>query len=136
MSDTCICEANSGLHHRKKVKFIRIDGSTPPETRGGLVDKFQHNADVRLAILSINAAGTGLTLTVDCLQPHKEFFMYMHCKLDLFQQRSMTLQLCDTSTGNMLHQRYQSCTRCADISKGLCHAWSLQSRSINALQDR
>lgn len=50
--------------YRRKVKFIRIDGSTPPDTRGGLVDKFQHNADVRLAILSINAAGTGLTLTV------------------------------------------------------------------------
>lgn len=48
----------------KKVKFIRIDGSTPAQTRGDLVNKFQQNADVRVAILSINAAGTGLTLTV------------------------------------------------------------------------
>ena len=64
-------ELHMGLHayrkicgYRKKVKFIRIDGSTPPETRAGLVDKFQLNSDVRVAILSINAAGTGLTLTV------------------------------------------------------------------------
>lgn len=49
---------------RKKVKFIRIDGSTPAQTRGDLVNKFQQNSDVRVAILSINAAGTGLTLTV------------------------------------------------------------------------
>lgn len=48
----------------KKVKFIRIDGSTPAQTRGDLVNKFQQNTDVRVAILSINAAGTGLTLTV------------------------------------------------------------------------
>ena len=54
----------------KKVKFIRIDGSTPAQTRGDLVNKFQQNADVRVAILSINAAGTGLTLTVShCLCP-------------------------------------------------------------------
>ena len=46
------------------MKFIRIDGSTPAQTRGDLVNKFQQNSDVRVAILSINAAGTGLTLTV------------------------------------------------------------------------
>ena len=51
----------------KKVKFIRIDGSTPAQTRGDLVNKFQQNSDVRVAILSINAAGTGLTLTVSRL---------------------------------------------------------------------
>ena len=56
---------------RKKVKFIRIDGSTPAQSRGELVNKFQQNSDVRVAILSINAAGTGLTLTVS------PFFMLM-----------------------------------------------------------
>ena len=63
----CCCMSyleNDVICGRKKVKFIRIDGSTPAQSRGELVNKFQQNSDVRVAILSINAAGTGLTLTV------------------------------------------------------------------------
>jgi SWI/SNF-related matrix-associated actin-dependent regulator 1 of chromatin subfamily A len=47
----------------KKVKTIRIDGSTPAATRGDLVNAFQRRDDVRVALLSIKAAGMGLTLT-------------------------------------------------------------------------
>jgi superfamily II DNA or RNA helicase len=43
--------------------LIRIDGSTPPEKRQGLVDKFQTDPKIRLALLSTHAAGIGLTLT-------------------------------------------------------------------------
>jgi len=42
--------------------FIRIDGSTPQESRQTLVDKFQ-NGDAQVAVLSLLAASTGLTLT-------------------------------------------------------------------------
>jgi len=45
------------------VPFIRIDGSTPAEKRPELVKRFQNDESVKLAILSIGAAGTGLTLT-------------------------------------------------------------------------
>lgn len=45
-------------------RFIRIDGSTPPAERQRLVNTFQENADVKIAILSIKAAGVGLTMTV------------------------------------------------------------------------
>lgn len=44
-------------------RYIRIDGATPPTVRSGLVESFQKNEDVRVAILSIKAAGVGLTLT-------------------------------------------------------------------------
>ena len=43
---------------------MRIDGGVATSTRQGLVDDFQNNAGVRAAVLSIRAAGTGLTLTV------------------------------------------------------------------------
>ena len=46
-----------------KTDFIRIDGSTPPSKRQILVNRFQEKDKVRVAILSITAAGTGLTLT-------------------------------------------------------------------------
>jgi len=49
---------------REKVRFIRIDGSTDPSKRSELVKHFQEQHDVRGAILSIKAAGVGLTLTV------------------------------------------------------------------------
>eukprot|EP00890_Picochlorum_soloecismus_P000494 jgi/Picsp_1/1445/NSC_04924-R1_swi snf-related matrix-associated actin-dependent regulator of chromatin subfamily a-like protein 1-like len=50
-------------NRKKGCKYIRIDGATPPTVRSGLVESFQKNEDVRVAILSIRAAGVGLTLT-------------------------------------------------------------------------
>ena len=41
-----------------------IDGSVKTNTRQALVNDFQNNRDLRAAVLSIQAAGTGLTLTV------------------------------------------------------------------------
>ena len=49
--------------NRARVPFIRIDGSVPAQRRQGLVNDFQQRGDVRAAVLSIAAAGTGLTLT-------------------------------------------------------------------------
>ena len=46
------------------MQFVRIDGSTDPSKRSELVKVFQEQQDVRGAILSIKAAGVGLTLTV------------------------------------------------------------------------
>uniref|UniRef100_UPI00358EC9D4 DNA annealing helicase and endonuclease ZRANB3 isoform X2 n=1 Tax=Myxine glutinosa TaxID=7769 RepID=UPI00358EC9D4 len=46
-----------------KVQYIRIDGSVPSFERAHLVKKFQSDPEVRVAILSIQAAGQGLTLT-------------------------------------------------------------------------
>ncbi|KAL5538777.1 hypothetical protein UlMin_043917 [Ulmus minor] len=48
---------------KKKVGCIRIDGGTPPLTRQALVTDFQEKDSVRVAVLSIKAAGVGLTLT-------------------------------------------------------------------------
>ncbi|KAK9861300.1 hypothetical protein WJX84_009020 [Apatococcus fuscideae] len=48
---------------KAKAPFIRIDGDTPPSERQRLVNDFQQQAGMKVAILSIKAAGTGLTLT-------------------------------------------------------------------------
>lgn len=48
---------------QKKYKFIRIDGSTPAGIRQSLCDQFQQNKECLVAVLSITAANTGLTLT-------------------------------------------------------------------------
>ena len=42
---------------------MRIDGSTPAATRQANVEAFQSDDTMRIAILSIMAAGTGVTLT-------------------------------------------------------------------------
>ena len=47
----------------KEIGFIRIDGTTPSSSRFELCDKFQNNESVKVALLSITAAGVGLTLT-------------------------------------------------------------------------
>lgn len=61
-------------HHRKvldtladgilqHVKYIRIDGTTPAKDRQSRVVRFQNDAEVRVALLGITAAGIALTLT-------------------------------------------------------------------------
>ena len=47
----------------KKYKLIRIDGEVDMADRQARVDIFQNNKDVVAALLSISAAGVGLTLT-------------------------------------------------------------------------
>jgi len=42
--------------------YIRIDGKTPADMRQANVDKFQKEEGCRIALLSITAAGTGITL--------------------------------------------------------------------------
>uniref|UniRef100_A0A8C9TF61 Zinc finger RANBP2-type containing 3 n=1 Tax=Scleropages formosus TaxID=113540 RepID=A0A8C9TF61_SCLFO len=46
-----------------KTRYIRIDGSVPSLERIQLVHQFQSDPETRVAILSIQAAGQGLTLT-------------------------------------------------------------------------
>ncbi|KAM6307294.1 DNA annealing helicase and endonuclease ZRANB3 [Aegotheles albertisi] len=46
-----------------KVRYVRIDGSVPSAERIHLVNQFQKDPDTRVAILSIQAAGQGLTFT-------------------------------------------------------------------------
>uniref|UniRef100_A0A8C5BZX3 Zinc finger, RAN-binding domain containing 3 n=1 Tax=Gadus morhua TaxID=8049 RepID=A0A8C5BZX3_GADMO len=46
-----------------KVGYIRIDGSVPSSERAQLVRKFQTDPAIRVAVLSIQAAGQGLTFT-------------------------------------------------------------------------
>ncbi|KFM27269.1 SWI/SNF-related matrix-associated actin-dependent regulator of chromatin subfamily A-like protein 1 [Auxenochlorella protothecoides] len=61
---TCMLDAiEHECNRRKGLRFIRIDGSTQTSDRQRLVNSFQENADVQVAILSIKAAGVGLTLT-------------------------------------------------------------------------
>jgi SWI/SNF-related matrix-associated actin-dependent regulator 1 of chromatin subfamily A len=47
----------------KGVGHIRIDGTVPSSERAVRVRKFQTNSQVRVAILSMTAAGVGITLT-------------------------------------------------------------------------
>jgi len=56
-------EIETHVQNKCKTKYIRIDGNTSTDKRQLLVDKFQNEEGIRIAILSITAAGTGLTLT-------------------------------------------------------------------------
>eukprot|EP00063_Salmo_salar_P064427 XP_014039262.1 PREDICTED: DNA annealing helicase and endonuclease ZRANB3-like [Salmo salar] len=46
-----------------KANYIRIDGSVPSSERIHLVHQFQNDPETRVAVLSIQAAGQGLTFT-------------------------------------------------------------------------
>jgi len=47
---------------KRKIRHIRIDGATPQHLRQQLCDRFQTDDECRVALLSITAAGVGLTL--------------------------------------------------------------------------
>ncbi len=48
---------------KRRVPYIRITGSTPLQDRINYVDSFQRDDFMKIAILSITACGTGITLT-------------------------------------------------------------------------
>ena len=48
---------------KKKIGYVRLDGSTPAQQRQDLVDRFQGDESVRVFLGSMSAAGQGLTLT-------------------------------------------------------------------------
>lgn len=45
------------------TKYIRIDGSTTPQSRQDQIDSFQDDPTIKIALLGITAAGVGVTLT-------------------------------------------------------------------------
>ena len=51
------------LMKERKIEYIRIDGSTQQDRRYVYVNNFQQNKNCKVAILSIIAASTGITLT-------------------------------------------------------------------------
>ena len=51
------------ISEQLKERFIRIDGKTPQMERQSLVDAFQDKDGPRIAILSIGACNSGITLT-------------------------------------------------------------------------
>lgn len=59
---------------KKNIQFIRIDGSTNPETRKVYCDRFQTQDSCRVAVLSIKAANSGITLTAAQLVIFAELF--------------------------------------------------------------
>ena len=48
--------------NKLRVQFIRIDGSTDGKIRQTLVHQFQNRTTCRVALLSVTASGTGITL--------------------------------------------------------------------------
>lgn len=48
---------------KKKIKYMKIDGSTPIKKRFENTENFQSDPECRVAVLSIQAASVGLTLT-------------------------------------------------------------------------
>ncbi|KAL3317011.1 SWI/SNF- matrix-associated actin-dependent regulator of chromatin subfamily A-like protein 1 [Cichlidogyrus casuarinus] len=53
----------TSLLTKRRIEFIKIDGSTNPKDRNRLVECFQNKETCQVAVLSITAACTGLTLT-------------------------------------------------------------------------
>ena len=60
---TCVLDAVSARLAAARVGCMRIDGRTPVGERASRVASFQTDPAVRCAVLSIKAAGVGLTLT-------------------------------------------------------------------------
>ncbi|KAF7722441.1 hypothetical protein EC973_003143 [Apophysomyces ossiformis] len=69
-----VMNAIEQLSEKRKIDFIRIDGTTNQQSRQALCEKFQTTANVRIAILSITAANAGLTLNVADIVLFAELF--------------------------------------------------------------
>ena len=58
-------EESSGVSNQpgSNTQYIRIDGSTTPQSRQDQIDSFQDDPSIKIALLGITAAGVGVTLT-------------------------------------------------------------------------
>lgn len=59
----CLLDAISECLSKLNVDFIRIDGSTKNDVRTVSVARFQNNEKCRVAVLSLKACNSGITLT-------------------------------------------------------------------------
>jgi SWI/SNF-related matrix-associated actin-dependent regulator 1 of chromatin subfamily A len=59
---------------KHQIKYIKITGATPTKNRQTLVDEFNNTGDVRVAVLSLTAAGFGLNLQTASLSVFCEIF--------------------------------------------------------------
>jgi len=71
---TSLMQDISDCIYGQSVEYIRIDGRITAEERKKLCDDFQMKDNVRVAVLSITAASTGLTLTAANLVVFAELF--------------------------------------------------------------
>jgi SWI/SNF-related matrix-associated actin-dependent regulator of chromatin subfamily A-like protein 1 len=60
-----------------KIPYILINGSTPAKTRQELIDKFNSDPDMKVAILSITAASTGINLQTASVVIFAELYYVM-----------------------------------------------------------
>eukprot|EP00945_MAST-04E_sp_MAST-4E-sp1_P001628 g1628.t1 len=67
---------------KKRIAYIRIDGSTPHRERADNVRKFQSDPNCRVGILGILAGGVGITLTA----ASHVFFAELHWTPGILQQ--------------------------------------------------
>lgn len=56
-------DAISDCLNKLKVKYVRIDGSTRKQARGDNIDEFQKKKSCKVAVLSLGACNSGITLT-------------------------------------------------------------------------
>eukprot|EP00976_Prorocentrum_cordatum_P047070 950575-Prorocentrum_minimum.AAC.1 len=59
----CLLDGLEGALRGKRVRYMRIDGATPSAQRHENVKMFQSDPDLQVALLSVTAAGQGITLT-------------------------------------------------------------------------
>ncbi|KAJ3185227.1 hypothetical protein HDU85_001277 [Gaertneriomyces sp. JEL0708] len=69
-----VSELSTFFENQLDAKYIKIDGHTAQEKRQGLCDIFQTSPATRVALLSITAAGVGLTLHAADLVIFAELF--------------------------------------------------------------
>lgn len=69
-----VMDSISKCIEKKKVDYIRIDGSVSAEQRKRLCDHFQFSDSCKVAVLSITSANCGITLTAASLVIFAELF--------------------------------------------------------------
>ncbi|KNC96497.1 hypothetical protein, variant [Spizellomyces punctatus DAOM BR117] len=71
---THVLDTVSEQLNQLKTRYVRIDGSTSSQVRQDLCEEFQNDPETRVAVLSITAAGVGLTLHAADLVVFAELF--------------------------------------------------------------
>ncbi|KAL4714896.1 hypothetical protein ACJJTC_012568 [Scirpophaga incertulas] len=119
-----VIEAVCSVLDEERTHYICIVGATPTHTRAELVEKFQHSATCVCGVLSLTAAGAGLTLTAADLV----IFAELHWNPGILTQAEARAHRIGQSRG--VRVRYLLATATADQ-----HMWPLLRQKLAVLND-
>lgn len=119
----------TSLLQKKKIRHISIFGDVEIKNRGNLVDQFQKDPDTKVALLQIDSAGLGITLTAadTCVYYSVNFnyaaYSQSLARIHRIGQRNACTYINLTVEGTIDEKVYKALSKKEELAKTIVDEW-------------